>query len=81
MQSLPNMKLGRYYLLKFGFYLPLFDPKINCCPYLALLTYIYHCLHICGLTLLVFMEIFFLHFKEWGIQKVFVTNAAVWLFI
>ena len=31
-----------YYLLQFDFINPYLAPKYNFCPYLALLTYIYH---------------------------------------
>ena len=42
MKSGPNVKLGSYYLLQFGFIYPYLAPKYHLCPYLALLTYIYH---------------------------------------
>ena len=52
MKNWRNMKLGRYYLLLFGFIgigIPLLPQKYNICQYLALLTYIYHYLPIFGL--------------------------------
>ena len=43
--------MSSYYLLQFGFIYPYLGPKYNFCPYLALLTYIYHYLpiHVFGL--------------------------------
>ena len=46
MKSWPNMKLGRYYLLQFGFIYPYLAQKYHFFPYLALLPYIYHFTHI-----------------------------------
>ena len=38
--------MSSYYLLQFGFINPYLVPKYHVCPYLALLTYIYHYLPI-----------------------------------
>ena len=51
MQSWPNMKLGRYYLLQFGFIYPYLAPKYHLSPYLTLfnhISYIYHYLALYG---------------------------------
>ena len=49
MQSWPNMKLGRYYLLQFGFIYRYLASKYHFCPYVSLFIYIYHYLPIFGL--------------------------------
>ena len=48
MKSWPQFKLGRYYLVQFGFIYPYLAQKYHFGPYLTLLNYIYHYLHIFG---------------------------------
>ena len=66
MKSLPKVKLGRYYLLQFGFTYPYLAPQNTICPYLALLTYIW--LYLGLITHIGPLRMEILHLKMWGIQ-------------